>query len=155
MLDVIPRRFVPSRVPEGSRKDLVVLLSCIVCLTTGFILARCGRAFPPPPLWTTFLALRQIVHPASIPCPFCGGTRAFLAACRGDFVESVRWNFSGLLSFLWLCVNLPLRALLLGAPPGLRIGQLRRLAQFLDRTDLQMGLLFVPWIAQRALTLAW
>ena len=41
------------------------------------------------------------VHPRVV-CPFCGGTRAFVLCCRGEFVQALHFSLLGTLAYLWL-----------------------------------------------------
>lgn len=122
----------------------------------GLTLAR----FVIPAIWASD-RLAPLLRPCvfrsatSIPCPFCGGTRAVVAASQGRLAESFRLSPLGLaatsaavLAGLW-CATVALSGRRLGLEAAVRIA--RRLA----RPRLLLAGLMLLWLLKVATWLVW
>lgn len=119
-MDIWPRCMIPRLAGREGRVDFCVFFSAAFLLGIGFFAAFPGASDSVEPIrrWSADVEEWLV---AGIPafarahtlCPFCGGTRAFFASCRGDFAVAAQYSLSGLAVFLWMTANLPVRGLLL------------------------------------------
>jgi hypothetical protein len=122
---------LPARVRP---RDSSVLASAVLLLSAGilapWILTGVGKAVAP---------LHELTHGGGeFFCPLCGGTRAFVACCGGEFLEAVRFNPFAVICWAWIAVQVPLRAAALARPP------LARIHLLCDRLDVAGLRLFLP-----------
>jgi hypothetical protein len=149
MILLVPQRFLPRDVPAALRTDYAVLLSCCLCLTAGAIVARVAS----PELlhsqpYLLFQRFRELIHPANFPCPFCGGTRAFVCCCAGNFSSAARYSLAGLAVFLWMILNIGLRARIISKPAWRNSPLVAKGLTLIDSSKFQLGLLLGVWAMQ-------
>jgi hypothetical protein len=149
MILLVPQRFLPRDVPAAIRTDYAVLFSCCLCLAAGVIVAQLpspGLLHSPP--YLLFERIRETVHPARFPCPFCGGTRAFLCCCAGNFSAAARYSLSGLTVFLWMILNVGLRVRTITRPAWRSSPLVANGLTFIDSSRVQLTLLLAVWAVQ-------
>lgn len=152
MIDLVPWRVLPKGQKPSVQQDFIIFVSSCLCLSVGMILGVSDISmFSDIEIFHFFHNVRQLVHPQQFPCPFCGGTRAFLFCCEGDFFLALRYSITGFIVFWWLVLNLPLRGIVL-LFPGLK-DRFRRIIEALDSSQLQIIILIFGWLIQIVLHL--
>jgi hypothetical protein len=153
MIDLWPRWAIPSWVCGESRKNFclaasgIALLVLAVAVPKEVIFGNEEKNY----LVSLFSSLRNMVHPQSFPCPFCGGTRAFLLCSDLSFMKAASYSFPAIIVFVSMCATTPLRLILLMPKAGTRFVKLRKTLDFHDRTTLQIAVLLVAWALQLVL----
>ena len=106
MIDIWPRYLLPRGFSDRKRAAFSALASGVALFGISGII-HLGLT-PPTEKFTFFIItvehIRNIVHPEAVPCPFCGGSRAFFSAASGNLIDALHYSFSGVLATLWLAV---------------------------------------------------
>lgn len=152
MLDLTPRRWLPRHWSRGRRIDLAYLVTALTCLGGGVVVAAIGKWWPGLIEWYAGAGqLIELVHSPWALCPFCGGSRALLACCRGDFGAACSLSLVGVTVFAFMLGSLPLR--LIGVlRPGIRgaEGLTAALLARLDSSRFQLSVMLCAWFLQVA-----
>jgi hypothetical protein len=151
MIDIAPRAWLPPGVTGQRRRDLCWLISCALCLGIGALTAWLGPVVVPTASNAAGLLERasDLVHPSAALCPFCGGTGAFLACCRGDLGFAAASSLAGVTVFAWMVINLPLR-LWAFLRPACRVSTrfVKWTLAIADSTKAQFGMVLAAWAVQ-------
>ncbi len=150
MVDLWPRWAIPSWVGGESRKDFCLAASAVALLVLAVSVPRevIFGGEEKDSLLSLFFTLGKMAHPKSFPCPFCGGTRAFLLCSDLSFMKAAAYSFPAILVFSSMCVTTPLRLFMLMPRARIRFAQIRKTLDFHDRTNLQIVVLLVAWLLQ-------
>lgn len=150
MIDLWPRRAIPSWIRKENRKDFCLVASGLTLLVLAVTVPR-NLIFGTEEtnyLVSLFSSLRNIVHPQAFPCPFCGGTRAFLLCSDLKLIQAASFSFPAIIVFVSMCTTTPLRLLLLLRKEWSGAIRVRRLLDLHDRTTLQITVLLAAWSLQ-------
>lgn len=124
----------------------VILAACLVILSGVFVLA-------PPESGANRIALGNVVLPSvciferatGLPCPGCGLTRSMTAAVRGDITASLSFHRLGLVTMIYISLQLVFSLVVLGFP-RLR-ERLQGWGRFLNKGLIFLGILFlINWM---------
>ena len=121
----------------------------MLCLGGGWAIASLDLA--ESGLWLWLQNLREVSHPAAFLCPFCGGTRAFVAACQFDFKSAFNHSLVGLVVFSYIVLMLPVRAVVVFWPRSREIRPLATMLSAVDSPRYQLWLVLVTWVVQKLL----
>jgi hypothetical protein len=109
MLDLCPRPLLRP-FPKEWHSQIARTFTAVAVAGVGLAI-RAGLAASPPlvnRISEVVSQLRRITH-GGVRCPFCGGTRAFLALFEGKPLDALGYSIFGTISFVLIYASLPLR----------------------------------------------
>ena len=141
MIHFIPDNFVPKKYKTQERVYWNECVSLGILFIFGLIYSRMHFCFENTYIAEIWQKLRAYVH--GIPmCPLCGGTRSFLALCRGDIILALHYSFFGTAVFFIMIFHFVLKCSILIFPELFR---LRNIAKNADKHVTLLTFMLSLW----------
>lgn len=140
MIHFIPDKFVPKKYKNQERVYWNECVSLGILFAFGLIYSQIHFYFDNTYIAEVWQKLRFYIH--GIPmCPLCGGTRSFLALCRGDITLALHYSFFGTTVFFIMIFHFVLKFSILIFPESFRLQNIAKNAdQHVTLLTLMLGL---------------
>lgn len=141
MIHFIPDRFVPEKYQGEEGRYWNECVSLGILFIFGLVFSRISDQIETSVIAEYWQKFRNYIHRDAM-CPLCGGTRSFLAMCRGDILSALHYSFFGTFVFFAMIFHLLLKISLLVFK---NVCRLRLLANIADEYVTLFTVMFSLW----------